>query len=81
MAARAWGVGALGFRPDADWPYRTELRRSRAVVLLRGVWMDRRVEPRDGGSALKARREGVTTVIFEGGPVGVVVFDGVDISA
>lgn len=46
------------------------------MVLLSGVRTDRRAEPRDEGSALTARREGVTTVILVGASAGV---RGVDI--
>lgn len=41
------------------------------MVLLSGVWTARRGEPRDDGSALMARREGVTTVILVGASAGV----------
>lgn len=40
------------------------------MVLLSGVWTERRAEPLDEGSALTARREGVTTVILVGGSAG-----------
>lgn len=39
--------------------------------MLRGVWTARRGEPLEDGSALMARREGVTTVILVGAPAGV----------
>lgn len=41
------------------------------MVLLSGVRTDRRAEPLDEGSALTARREGVTTVILVGASAGV----------
>lgn len=47
------------------------------VVLSSGVWTDRLAELFDGGSALNARREGVTTVKLEGFAVGTVAFEGV----
>lgn len=68
-AARACGVGALDFLPEAE--YRTELRRSREVVLLSGVRTGRWAEPLEEGSALMARRDGVTTVILVGASAGV----------
>ena len=41
------------------------------MVLLSGVRMDRWAEPLEDGSALRARREGVTTVILVGASAGV----------
>ena len=41
------------------------------MVLLSGVRTGRWGDPLEGGSALRARREGVTTVILVGASVGV----------
>ena len=55
MAARPCGVAAFGFRPEAERPCLCDAPRFRPR--LPGVWTDRRLV--DGGSTLKARREGV----------------------